>query len=45
MTCRICATKILFIDKTYFIGDYEMTNVFNMLGHPMTNINYTAIQK
>ena len=29
-----------FIGKTYSIDNYEMTNVFNMLYHLFTNINY-----
>ena len=34
-----------FFDKTYSVDNYEMTNVFNILDHLLTNINDTAIQK
>ena len=47
MTCEICATKsfiIFFIYETYSIDNYKLTNVFNMLDHLLTNINYTAMQ-
>ena len=33
-----------YIGKTYSIENYEMSNIFNMLDHLLTNINYTAIQ-
>ena len=33
-----------FICKTYSINNYEMTNVFNMLDHLLTNINHAAKQ-
>ena len=32
------------MDKTYSGDDFEMTNIFNMPDHLLTNINYTAIQ-
>lgn len=32
------------MDKTYSDDDFEMTNIFNMPDHLLTNINYTAIQ-
>ena len=34
----------LFIDQAYRIDNYEMTNVFNMLGNLLRNINYTVAQ-
>ena len=33
------------MDKTYSDDDFEMTNIFNMPDHLLTNINYTAIQR
>ena len=47
MICGICAIKILlffFIRKKYNIDEFEMTNVFNMLNHLLTNMNYIVIQ-
>ena len=32
------------IGKTYSIDDHEMTNVFNMLDHALTNMIYVVIQ-
>ena len=46
MPCGICGKNIYYfvIGKTYRIDNYEMTNVFYMFGHLLTNINYTAVQ-
>ena len=35
----------IFIGKTYTIDNYQMTNVFNMLDHLLTNIIYISIQR
>ena len=32
----------LFNDKTFNIDDYEMTNIFKMLDHLLTNMIYIA---
>ena len=43
MTCGICATIFcLFIGKISNTDNFEMTKVFYMLDHLLTNTNYTA---